>query len=55
MLDFFALLALVAELDAAGRVAADLPAGHLAVTKRFGDDHVLIHAAVCNRHTQSAR
>lgn len=47
MLDFFAFLALVAELDAAGRVATDLPAGHLAVAEGPGDDHVLIHTAVC--------
>lgn len=49
MLDLFAFLTLVTELDAAGRVAANLPAGHLSVAKRFGDDDVLIHAAVCNQ------
>lgn len=49
VLDVFAFLTLVAELEAAGWVAADLSAGHLAVAKRFGDDHVLVHAAICSR------
>lgn len=47
MLDLFALLALIAELDAAGRVATDLPAGHPAVAEGFRDDHVLVHIAIC--------
>ena len=45
-----ALLALVAELDAAGRVSPDLPAGHLSGAERFGDNHVFVDAAVCNRN-----
>lgn len=49
VLDVFAFLTFVAELEAAGWVAADLSAGHLAIAKRFGDDHVLVHAAICNR------
>lgn len=53
MLDVFAFLTLVAELEAAGRVASDLPARHLAVAEGFGDDHVLVHAAVCCK--ESAR
>lgn len=49
MLDVFALLTLVAELDAAGGVAADLSAGHPAVAERFSDHHVLVHVAACKR------
>lgn len=45
-----ALLALLPELDAAGRVSPDLPAGHLAVAERFGDDHIFVDAAVCNQN-----
>lgn len=49
MLDLFALCTFLAELEAAGWVAANLSAGHLAVAKRFGDDHVFIHTAVCHQ------
>lgn len=56
MLDFFAFLALVAEPEAPGRVAADLPAGYLAVAEGFGDDHVLVDAPVCHQAgTQESR
>ena len=48
MLDVSAFLALIAEPEAAGRVAANLSAGHPAVAERFGDDNVLVHAAVCD-------
>lgn len=51
VLDFFALLTLVAELEAAGWVATDLSAGHPAVTVRFGDDHVLIYVTICVNDT----
>lgn len=49
MLDVFAFLTLVAELEAAHRVAADLSARHLAIAERLGDDHVLVHAAICGK------
>lgn len=49
MLDLFAFLTLITELEAAGWVAANLSAGHPAVAERFGDDHVLIQAAVCGQ------
>lgn len=48
MLDVSAFLTLVTELDAAGWVTANLSAGHPAVAERFGDDNILIHAAVCD-------
>lgn len=54
MLDLFAFLALVAELEAPGGVAADLSAGYLAVAEGFGDNHVLVDAPVCKQSwTQS--
>lgn len=52
MLDVFALLALVAELEAASRVAADLSARDLAVAERLGDDHILVHAAICGNENE---
>lgn len=52
MLDVFALLTLVTELDAAGRVSANLPAGHPAVSKGFGDHHVLVHVGVCKTESR---
>lgn len=52
VLDVFALLALVAKLEAASRVAADLSARDLAVAERLGDDHVLVHAAICGHQIE---
>lgn len=49
MLDVSAFLALVAEHEAAGGVAANLSAGHPAAAERFGDNHVLVHTAVCDQ------
>lgn len=47
MLDLLALLTFLSEFDAAGGVAANLPAGHFIVPKRSGYDNVFVHAAVC--------
>lgn len=55
MLDVFAFLTLVAELEAAHRVAADLSARHLAVAERLGDDHVLVHAAICGKKKKNVQ
>lgn len=56
MLDLFAFLTLVAEPEASSRVAADLSAGYLAVTKGLGDDHVLVDAPICHQTpTESLR
>lgn len=51
VLDLLALLTLLPEFEAAGGVAANLPAGHFVVPERLGYDDIFAHVAVCPKAT----